>query len=432
MATWRNWAGNQSSQPVRVRSPRGTEEVVAAVHAAAAAGLTVKATGAGHSFTPIAATDGVQVLPHRMSRIRSVDMDAGQVTVEAGMPLHAFNDAIAALGLSLANMGDIAVQTVAGATATGTHGTGRDSAGLAAQIAGLELVTADGSVLTCSATENPDVFAAARVGLGALGIVTAITFSVQPAFLLHAVERPMRWEEVLADLDGLADRNEHFEFYWFPHTEYCLTKQNNRTDGPARPLSRLRGWWDDEFVANNVFGAYARLGRRIPGMVRRGNLLSGVLLSAREYVDAAHKVFTSTRRVRFVESEYALPRESLPQVLRELRRTIEASPWRISFPIEVRFAPADQVWMSTGHGRQTAYVAIHQYIGSPGLDWYFPAAERIFCAAGGRPHWGKLHTRGPEYLAAACPRYVDFVALRDKLDPQRRFTNPYLTSILGD
>ena len=432
MATWRNWAGNQTASPARVVTPGGTDDVVTAVHSAAARGLTVKAAGTGHSFTAAAATDGVQLLPDRMCRIRSVDIEARRVTVEFGMRLADFNQALAALGLALVNMGDIAVQTVAGATATGTHGTGRDSAGMSAQIAGLELVTADGSLLTCSATQNPDLFAAARVGLGALGIVTAVTFAVQPAFLLHAVERPMRWDEVLADLDGLAGRNEHFEFYWFPHTEHCLTKQNNRTDGPGRPLSRVRGWWEDEFISNTVFGAYNRLARRAPGVIRRMNDLSGVLLSGREFVDASHRVFTSPRRVRFVESEYAVPRESVTEVLRDLRRAIEERDWRISFPIEVRFAPADDVWLSTASGRATAYVAIHRFVGSRGLEEYFPTAERIFCAVGGRPHWGKLHTRGPDYLAGVYPRYVDFVALRDKLDPQRRFGNAYLTQILGD
>jgi FAD-linked oxidoreductase len=432
MATWRNWAGNQTASPVRTVSPRGVDEVVTAVHAAAAEGLPIKAVGTGHSFTAVAATDGVQLLPNRMCRVRSVDIGARRVTVEFGMPLAEFNGSLGVLGLALANMGDIAVQTVAGATATGTHGTGRDSAGISPQITALELVLADGSVVECSATARPDLFAAARVGLGALGIVTAITFAVEPAFLLHAVERPMRWEEVLGDLDGLTSRNEHFEFYWFPHTDHCLTKQNNRTDGPGRPLSRVRGWWEDEFVSNTVFGAYNRLARRAPRVVPRGNRLSGVLLSAREYVDAGHRVFASPRRVRFVESEFAVPRESVADVLRELRAAIERSDWRISFPIEVRFAPADDLWLSTGTGRDTAYVAIHRYLGSPGLEEYFPTAERIFCAVGGRPHWGKLHTRGPDYLASVYPRYADFVALRDKLDPNRRFTNAYLTQILGD
>jgi L-gulono-1,4-lactone dehydrogenase len=348
------------------------------------------------------------------------------------MPLDDFNDSLARLGLALANMGDIAVQTVAGATATGTHGTGRESASISAQIAALELVLADGSVVTCSATERPELFAAARLGLGALGIVTAITFAVEPAFRLRAVEKPMRWAEVLEGLDELTSRNEHFEFYWFPHTENCLTKQNNRSDGPGKPLSTLRGWFEDEFVSNTVFAGYNRLARRAPAVVPRGNRLAGVLLSAREYVDASHKVFASPRRVRFTECEYAVPRESIAEVLRELRAAMQSAGWRISFPIEVRFAPPDDLWLSTAHGRDTAYVAIHQYVGSQGLADYFPTAERIFGAVGGRPHWGKLHTRGPEYLASVYPRYPDFVALRDKLDPQRRFTNAYLTQVLGD
>jgi FAD-linked oxidoreductase len=432
MASWRNWAGNQEANPTRTISPRDVAEVVTAVHSAGAQGLTVKASGTGHSFTGIAATDGIRLLPHNLNRIRAVDLAAGQVTVESGMPLDEFSVALARLGLALTNMGDIAVQTVAGATSTGTHGTGRDSAAMSAQIARLELVLADGSLVTCSPTERPELFAAARVGLGALGVVTAITFAVEPAFLLRAIERPMRWAEVLEGLDELTSRNEHFEFYWFPHTEHCLTKQNNRTDGPGKPLSALRGWFEDEFVSNTVFAGYNRLARRAPRVVPRGNRLAGVLLSAREYVDASHKVFTSPRRVRFVESEYAVPRSEIVDVLRELRTAITNAGWRISFPIEVRFAPPDDLWLSTGQGRDTAYIAIHQYVGSQGLANYFPTAERIFCAVGGRPHWGKLHTRGPEYLASVYPRYPDFVALRDKLDPQRRFTNDYLTQVLGD
>jgi L-gulono-1,4-lactone dehydrogenase len=432
MASWRNWAGNQESSPAQTLTPRGVAEVVTAIHSAGAQGLSVKATGTGHSFTGIAATDGIRILPGGMNRVRAVDLAAGTVTVEAGMPLEDFNLALGRLGLALANMGDVAVQTVAGATSTGTHGTGRDSASISAQITGLEVVLADGSVVTCSAGERPELFGAARVGLGAFGIVTAITFAVEPAFLLRAVEKPMRWAEVLDNLDDLTSGNEHFEFYWFPHTDHCLTKQNNRTDGPGRPLSALRGWFADEFVANTVFGGYNRLARRAPSLVPRGNRLAGVLQSAREYVDTSYKVFASPRRVRFLECEYAVPRATIVDVLRELRAAIQAAGWRISFPIEVRFAPPDDLWLSTGHGRDTAYVAIHQYVGSQGLEGYFPTAERIFGAVGGRPHWGKLHTRGPEYLASVYPRYPDFVALRDKLDPQRRFTNPYLTQVLGD
>ncbi len=242
-AGWHNWAGNVTASPRRIAAPATAEEVAAEVRRAAEDGLTIRMTGSGHSFTPTAVSDGVLLNPGRLTAIRSVDAAAGTVTVEAGCPLYVLNAELLARGLSLANMGDIQVQTVAGATQTGTHGTGRDLGGMAAQVAGLELVLADGRIVTCSA-QNPtaagvSLFDAARVGLGALGVVTAVTFNVVPAFLLEAREEPMSWSQVISQLDELTADNEHFEFYWFPHSEGCLTKRNNRSDGPARPAAAV-------------------------------------------------------------------------------------------------------------------------------------------------------------------------------------------------
>jgi L-gulono-1,4-lactone dehydrogenase len=429
-ATWRNWAGNESARPRRIAVPRSTHEVADEVRKAAADGLTVRMAGTGHSFTPVAATDGVLLQPGGMTSIRSVDAAAGLVTVEAGCPLHVLNASLLARGLSLANMGDIQVQTVAGATQTGTHGTGRDIGGMAAQVAGLELVLADGSVVTCDASSQPDLFDAARVGLGALGIVTAVTFQVVPAFLLEAREEPMRWSEVISRLDELTSENEHFEFYWFPHTEGCLTKRNNRSPGPPRPLPRFRYLLDDEFLSNTVFGVTCRLGQAVPGVITTVNGLASKALGSRSYVDAAYRVFTSPRRVRFKEQEYEIPRESLADVLAEMRALFARRDWRISFPIEVRVTPGDDLWLSTAFGRSSAYIAIHVFHASPHQE-YFRDVEGLMTAVGGRPHWGKMHTRSAEYLRQAYPKHGDFVALRDKLDPERRFGNPYLTQVLG-
>jgi L-gulono-1,4-lactone dehydrogenase len=477
---WRNWAGNQSARPRRSATPRSADEVAAEVCKAAADGLTIRMVGTGHSFTPAAVTDGVLLHPEGMTGIRSVDATAGLVTVEAGCPLHVLNAALLAQGLSLANMGDIQVQTVAGAIQTGTHGTGRDIGGMASQVAGLELVLADGSIVTCgvspggtapqdppaghsagptpasrsrgsaesagptpasnrppatpaagaAASARPGLFDAARVGLGALGVVTAVTFKVVPAFLLEAREEPMRWSEVIARLDELTSDNEHFEFYWFPHTEGCLTKRNNRSAGPARPLPRLRYLIDDEFLSNTLFGATCRLGHAVPGVIRTVNDLASRALGARTYVDAAYRVFTSPRRVRFKEQEYAIPREVLPDMLSELRALFARRDWSISFPIEVRVTPPDDPWLSTAYGRDSAYIAVHVYHASAHEE-YFRDTEALMTAAGGRPHWGKMHTRSADYLRRAYPMYRDFVALRDELDPERRFGNAYLNQVLG-
>jgi FAD-linked oxidoreductase len=427
---WQNWAGNQSARPQRIITPRSAEEVAEAVKLATLDGLRVRMAGAGHSFTPVAVTDGVLLRPGGLRAVRTVDEAAGQVTVEAGCPLRVLNEYLAGRGLALANMGDIQEQTVAGAIQTGTHGTGRDLASIAAQVTALEMVQADGSIVTATADCDPALLAAARVGLGALGVLTAVTFQAVPAFRLEAREEPMRWAEVIARLDELTSENEHFEFYWFPHTGGCLTKRNNRTTGPARPLPGWRYRLDDEFLSNSLFGATCRLGQRYPGTIPVINGIASKALGARRYVDTSHQVFTSPRRVRFKEQEYAIPHEHLAGVLAEIRGLFARHDWRISFPIEVRVAPADDIWLSTASGRPTAYIAIHVFHRT-GHEEYFRAVEAVMTAVGGRPHWGKLHTRDAEYLSGVYPGHADFVALRNELDPARRFSNRYLEQVLG-
>ncbi|MEU6658532.1 D-arabinono-1,4-lactone oxidase [Streptomyces sp. NPDC046821] len=430
-APWRNWAGNVTARPVREVTPASVDELSAAVRAAAEDGLKVKAVGTGHSFTAAAATDGVLIRPQLLTGIRNIDREAGTVTVEAGTPLKRLNMALAREGLSLTNMGDIMEQTVSGATSTGTHGTGRESASISAQIKGLELVTADGSVLTCSEKENPEVFAAARIGIGALGIVTAITFAVEPIFLLTAREEPMAFDRVMSEFDALHAENEHFEFYWFPHTGNCSTKRNNRSAGPEAPVGKFSSFFEDEFLSNGLFQVVNSLGRAVPSTIPSIAKISSRALSARTYTDIPYKVFTSPRRVRFVEMEYAIPREALVETLRELKTMVDRSNLRVSFPVEVRTAPADDIALSTASDRDSAYIAVHMYKGTP-YQSYFTAAERIFTAHEGRPHWGKVHTRDAEYFSSVYPRFGEFTALRDRLDPERLFANDYLRRVLGD
>ncbi|MCJ1680379.1 FAD-binding protein [Streptomyces sp. APSN-46.1] len=428
---WRNWAGNVTATPARVVTPASVGELQDTVRRAVEDGLKVKAVGTGHSFTAAAATDGVLIRPQALTGIRSIDRDAGTVTVAAGTVLKDLNLALAGEGLSLTNMGDIMEQTVSGATSTGTHGTGRDSASIAAQIRGLELVTADGRLLTCSEKEHPEVFAAARLGIGALGIVTSLTFAVEPVFFLTAREEPMAFDRVTAEFDQHVAENEHFEFYWFPHTGNCNTKRNNRSQGPAAPPGAVSAWIEDELLSNGLFQAVNSLGRAVPAAIPSIARVASRALSARTYTDIPYKVFTSPRRVRFVEMEYALPRERVVEALRELKAQVDRSDLRISFPVEVRTAPADDIPLSTASGRETAYIAVHMYKGTP-YHAYFTAAERIFTAHGGRPHWGKVHTRDAEYFAGVYPRFGEFTALRDRLDPERVFGNDYLRRVLGE
>jgi FAD/FMN-containing dehydrogenase len=277
----------------------------------------------------------------------------------------------------------------------------------------------------------------ARLGLGALGVLTTLTFAVEPAFLLEAHEQPMSWDEALGSFDEMVESSHHCDMYWFPHTDRLLTKRNTRLDAglaEAEPLSRIRHWVDDELLSNTVFGALTAAGNRVPRAVPRINQLSTRALSPRTYSDVAHRVFTSPRRVVFREMEYAVPRAAGLTALREVRHVIERSRWRISFPVEIRVAPADDVPLSTAYLRDSLYLAFHTHHRSDFDEHtaYLAAMESVMRAHDGRPHWGKLHTRTAADLGPAYPRFADFLALRDRLDPDRVFTNDYLRRVLGD
>ena len=429
--TWTNWAGLATATPARALAPHDSGEVVEAVLAAREQGLRVKMPGSGHSFTDIALTDGVLLNPGSMRGITGVDRDALTVTALAGTPLAELNTGLEKLGLSLHNMGDIDVQTVAGAISTGTHGTGGTVASLSSQVAGIELVTGDGTLLCATEEQNPEVLDVARVGLGALGVLTSVTFRVEPLFVLEAHEAPMGWEEALGDFDRLTAENHHFEMFWWPHTDRLLTKRNNRTLDEAEPLSRRRAWFDDEFLANRAFGWLNRIGNARPGLVPRLNGLAAGGLSERRYSDVPHKVFTSPRHLRFREMEYAVPRGAGLHALRDVRALIERSDWRISFPVEVRTAPADDIPLSAASGRDTMYLAFHTNAQTDHTD-YFAGVEDLLRGYDGRPHWGKLHTRAAGDLDVSYPRWHEFQAVRDRLDPDRLFTNDYLDRVLGD
>jgi L-gulonolactone oxidase len=430
-STWTNWSGLVTAHPTQSLTPRTTAEVVEAVIAARGAGQTVKMVGTGHSFTSIGAPEGIMLRPDRLAGITVVDRDAMTVTALAGTPLHVLNAGLESLGLSLHNMGDIAEQTLAGATSTGTHGTGGTVASLSAQVAGLELVTGDGTVLTADEQEHPEVLAVARLGLGALGFVSSLTFRVEPLFTVEAHEGPMRWDEALGSFDQVVAENHYAEMYWFPHTDHTLVKRNNRTLDPPEPLPRWRSWLDDEFLSNTAFGWINALGNRRPGLVPRLAEVSGRALSERTFSDAAHRVFTSPRRVVFREMEYAVPRESGLQALRDVRSLIEERGWRVSFPVEVRVTPADDIPLSTSADRDSLYLAFHMNEQTDHTA-YFTEVERLLRGYDGRPHWGKLHTRTAEDLAPAYPRWQEFTDLRDRLDPDRVFGNAYLRQVLGD
>lgn len=439
-AIWRNWGRTESVRPKRVERPSSAGAVQRAVVAAARSGLTIKAVGAGHSFTGIAVAPGVQLDLQALSGLIGVDTGKKRVTLAAGTRLYDIPALIEPLGLAMPNLGDIDRQSISGAISTGTHGTGAEFTGIAGQVRGAVIVTGDGELLRISETENSELLPAVALGLGALGILVEVTLQCVDAFALHARELPMPLSGLIdvapTSLGSLAERvesSDHFEFYWFPHTRTAVTKTNTRLPSATvlKPLKPVAHFMEDVALTNGVYRATCAAAVAVPGIVPRVNAMAERLMGNREFTDRSHRVFATRRTVRFREMEYAIPAEAVPDALRDVMLLIDRRGWRISFPVEVRFARGDDLWMSTAHGRDSGYIAVHRYYREDPTE-YFTAVEEIMLGYGGRPHWGKMHTRQSNDLRAMYPRFDDFLAVRDRLDPQRVFANPYLNRVLGE
>jgi L-gulonolactone oxidase len=436
--SWRNWAGNQRSRPARIERPTSEAEVVDLVRRAVADDLRVRVVGAGHSFTGIARTDDVLVTLDGMNGLVAVDDDTGRVRVRAGTRLSVLNPALQARGLAMENLGDIDAQTVAGAISTSTHGTGLRFRSIAAGVVGLRLVVGDGSVVVLDDDQDPGLRDVARVGLGALGVVTEVTIQCVPAFNLRAVEEVLPVDEVVAGFEGWAASTDHVEFFWMPHTGFAQVKRNTRTtETPPPPASlrkAMRRRWkrfkNEELMSNVAFGAMNHVGRLRPSAIPALNrqVLGGV--SRAEYVMTSYEVFTSPRRVRFEEMEYSVPREHGLEAFDRVRRLVDTLERPIGFPIEFRVLGADDIPLSTAEGRDSCYLAVHVFRRTPSEE-YFRGVEAIMDDYGGRPHWGKVHFQTAETLAGRYPQWDRFQAARDRLDPNRRFANEYLDTVLG-
>jgi L-gulono-1,4-lactone dehydrogenase len=424
-ATWTNWSREVTCRPARIVRPRDSDEVAAAVRGAAETGHGVRVAGAGHSFTPLVATDGVLLRLDALDRVLDVDREHGRVRVQAGIRLRRLADELDRHGLAMPNLGDIDVQSLAGAIATGTHGTGAALRPLHAQVEAIRLVAADGTVHDL---ETPEELAAARVALGALGVVTEVTVRCVPAFTLRGVDAPRPLADTLARLDELADGAEHFELFAFPHANVALTRTNTRVDDPPAPPSRARALLEDVALTNGAFGAVCRLGRARPSWIPALNRFTTRAAGSRVRVDRSDRVFATPRLVKFVETEWAIPRAAA----REVAEAVLAAGARhaVNFPIELRFAAADDALLSPAHGRPTAFVAAHVYRGMP-HERFFDEVQAIAVSSDGRPHWGKRHALTAAELAPRYPGWTAFHAVRARLDPDGRFANPHLERVLG-
>ena len=419
---WRNWSGSQSCYPSARKAPKSVTELQEIITSAKG---TVRPVGAGHSFMPLVPTDDTIVSLSRMSGVIDHDEASQQAVILAGTRLGDIGAPLAERGQAMINMPDIDEQSLAGALGTATHGTGATLGCMPANVTALKLVTASGELLECSPAKNSDVFEAARVNLGALGIVTEVTMQNQPKYTLKRETTWLPIEEILENAETIADNNRNYEFYYIPFSGMGFNDIHNITNEPAsstekidqndgaETLKQVRDWlsWSPK-VRELILGTY--------------------MSSLEKEVTIANswENYASERNVRFNEMEYHLPRENAFKAFREIKDTVEKNFPEVFFPFEFRFVKSDDIWMSPFYGRETCSIAVHRYF-EEDYQPLFKAIERIFKKYHGRPHWGKLNTLNTTELAALYPHWNDFQDVRREMDPEGKFLNPYLKKIFA-
>jgi L-gulono-1,4-lactone dehydrogenase len=432
-ARWTNWAGTYNCKPARIEAPSSEEEIVGLIRSAAERGERVKAVGSGHSFTDIACTDGCMVRLDNYNRVLSVDRNAATVTVQSGITILQLSDALAQVGLAMENMGDVGYQTISGAISTATHGTGERFGNISSQVVALSLVDGSGEVVHCSPEREPETFRAARVGLGALGVLSTVSLRCVPAYNIRSQQEPRRVDELADQFDELCANHDHFEFFWWPHTPWAQAITNTRTQEPPSAAERRAGpgaFIKDILIENRAFGMIQRAAQVRRSWIPRLAGLTAKTMVRKEMTDRSDRVFANERLIRFAEMEYAVPRGQLIEAFREVRRMIERTGLFVSFPVEVRAVAADDIPLSPAYGRDTGYIAVHVFHKFE-YEPYFREVEAIMSAQGGRPHWGKLHFQTAETLRPLYPMWDSFMATRRRLDPDRRFANDYLDRVVG-
>ena len=384
---------------------------------------SVRATGAGHSFMPLCASDGVIVSLSAIDGAMTIAPDRASVRVPGGWSLKRLTAALWEVGLALANQGDVNPQSVAGSMATGTHGTGRDLGSLSTFARGFRLVMADGTLRWCDPSTDPELFAAQRLSLGLFGIAVEIEIAVVPAF--HLAERIEKrpWAEIRECFDTLVEQHRHVEFFLFPHADHVILKTLDETEACDPPRST-----SDH--GERAFGRVLATGAFAPFMVPtlQRMMMRGPMSGRRR--GPAHTIFPSERTLRFEEMEYEMPRAAGLDTLDEMVRWIRKRRLPVAFPFEYRVVAADDIWMSPMNAGPVAAISMHQ---DHRMPWHalFADAEAMFRANGGRPHWAKRHTLTRDDVDALYPRAECYRAVRRRVDPEGKFLNESLRELFG-
>ncbi|MFU1797010.1 D-arabinono-1,4-lactone oxidase [Paenibacillus azoreducens] len=426
---WKNWSGIVSSTPRHIVYPKSVEEVTDLVRSCAKESRGIRVIGAGHSFTPLVQTGDVLLSLDHLAGVEPVDEISRSVWIWAGTRLRDLSEALYRQGWAQENLGDIDTQSIGGAIGTGTHGTGIRFGSLSTQMIEAQVVTASGELVTCSEHHHREIFKALQVSLGMLGIIVKVRLRVVPRTVLHYRSERLSVRECFERLAEFRDKHDHFEFFWFPHTDVVQVKRLDETD--EKP-SESRFWnrMNQLVMENGFFGLMSAGCRMFPGLCRPVSRLSARFVPTGQDVAYSHQLFTTQRLVRFNEMEYSVPAEKMEEVVAEIHACVAAQNHAVHFPVECRFVKGDDIWLSPAYGRDSAYIAVHMYKGMEHRT-YFRDIEEIFRRYDGRPHWGKMHTRTAEELSGLYPKWDAFQEIRRQLDPLGIFQNDYLKKLFA-
>lgn len=425
--TFKNWAETVVCHPEQILKPSSEEEIAQIITTASQTGKRIRVVGNGHSFSGLVGTDSILIALDNWGGV--IERNDNIVSVKAGSNIKTLGEDLFNLGLAQENLGDIDVQSIAGAVSTGTHGTGVEFGNLATQVDEITFINAKGEKITCSESQNHDIFKAAQVSLGSLGIITRMKLRCIPKYVLELKNKKNNLTDCLSKLDQYNKENRNFEFYYFPYTETVQMKISNVTDGEPQE-SGFMGYLNDIVLENGLFKFFSEISRLVPSQSKRVSKMVGAFVGESKRNTWSHRVYATSRLVRFTEMEYNIPKDSFEECMLEIKKKIDDTQYDLHFPIECRFVKGDDIWMSPAYQRDSAYLAIHMYKGMP-YEQYFKDMEAIFKKYDGRPHWGKMHFQTPDSLKELYPKWDEFHAIRKEMDPKGIFMNDYLKGIFG-
>lgn len=426
----KNWAGNIKWNPSEVVYPSTEKEIQQLVVRAGKEEKKIRLIGTGHSFTALCKTDHILMSLDKYQGLVSVDKDQMQATVKGGTKLGYLGDLLKQSGMAMENLGDIDVQSIAGTISTGTHGTGKQFGTISTQVIALRLINGKGELVDCSPTKNPELFKAAQVSLGVMGVITQITLQCVPTYKLWVQERGENLQTVLPNIEDLVAQHRNFEFFWLPYTQKIVSKTSNVVEGKKVNRSNIFSYLNEYLLENGVLYLFCKFAEWFPSQNQNISKLTSKLVTDNSKVHYSHKVYASARLVKFREMEYNIPADVFHEVWNKVVETVNSGNFKIHFPLEVRWVKGDDIYMSPAYGRDSVYIACHVF-GKKECMPYFNALEEIFRDYDGRPHWGKMNTLTHTDVKALYPKFPNFLEHREAHDPKQIFITPYLENLLG-